>query len=258
MKINYSMKQLLFLFIILLSFSCDRDTERFRETCPYDFELGGRHMLRAPITVAPHQMTYQVGDTITFSYDFSDMIEDISAQQVFKIQDFPFRPTPLLYRVTDLDRHDSGFRFNDVIIDEDKVLSTREDSRFADNFTTSIEYMNGQYFLEWKLVAKEPGRYLTFHGDFSNITTGEFHDNEGEKFLENIDFEGKCPTLSLWICNMLQGDDHRDEFIPELRYLDREVYNDGVGTLSEDKPLGDGSLSLVLEIAGFYGFEIVE
>ena len=186
------------------------------------------------------------------------MIEDISAQQVFEIENFPFRPTPVLYRVIDENRHDSGFSFNDVIIDEDKILSRRQDNRFADNFTAAIEYLDGRYLLEWKLVAKEPGRYLLFHFDHSNATSNDLNGNEGIKFLEDIEFEGKCPTLILWICNMLQGDDHRDEFLPELRYLDREVYNDGLGTLSDDKPLGTGSLSLVLEIAGFYGFEIVE
>ena len=252
------MKQLLFLFIILLSFSCDNDVEKFRETCPYYFRYNTSHWLRAPLTVSPHQMTYQVGDTITFRYDFGNMIEDISAQQIFEISDFPFRPNSILYRVIDENRHDSGYRFNDIIVNEDQILNAQQSNLRADFFTAAIDYSEERYFFEYKIIAQEPGRYLMLHSDLSNETIGDFHDNAGKKFLENIDFEGKCPTLGFWICNMLQGDDHREEFIEELRYLDREVYHDGLGTLSEDKPLGNGTLSLVLEIAGFYGFEIVE
>lgn len=110
------MKYLLILSLIAFWTCRDKDAEEFKKSCPYELVYSG-HYLRIPITISPHQLTYQVGDTISINTIFSDFVEDLGTQQTFQIEGFPFKPVSLLYRFYDGLEWDAGYRVNELLID---------------------------------------------------------------------------------------------------------------------------------------------
>lgn len=249
------------LFALMLSIfmvaCCDSGSEDFEKTCPYEMTYWG-HYLRIPITISPHQMTYKVGDSIQINTIFSDSIYDLGTQQTFQIREFPFKPISLLYRFTNDSTYDSGYRVNELVIDSSYRHVYNYSSNYADGFRAYTIYNGERYSFESTLILKEPGRYILVFSDLY-----EEHSGSGNPELnaeaDAITFEGKCPTLEYSMCNMIDsGDDHLQFFEPELVYLDKEVYRDGLryrGGNALDA-LYPGAISV--EFAGFFGFEVKE
>lgn len=73
-----------------------------------------------------------------------------------------------------------------------------------------------------------------------------------------IEFEGKCNRVPMFVVSVIDGNDHMEEFMDELIFLDKNVFSDGL--ISRDQgftgPLGSGSLQL--EFNGLFCFEVTE
>ena len=249
------MKYFIFLILLLVSSCIDKDAEEFKNSCPYDLKYGG-HYLKVPVTISPHKLKYDVGDTINISTIFSDSIYDLGTQQTFKIEGFPFQPLSLLYRFTSSNTYDSGYRVNEFHIDSVYNHVYNYSSNYADAYLAYTIYEDNQYGFESRLALKEPGRYILLFTDIY-----QQHNASGNSDLnaeaDAITFEGKCPTLQYYICSMIEGDDHLELFEDELVYLDEEVYRGKLGSIEGSLgPLGPGGIAV--EFSGFFGFEVVE
>lgn len=259
------MKYSIFLLLFLISACHDNDIAEFKENCPYELDYSG-HYLRIPITISPHKLQYTVGDTIRISTVFSDSIYDLGTQQTFKIEGFPFKPLSLLYRFTDSDTYDSGYRVNELNIDSIYNHVYNYSSIYADGYRayTIYDYENNQYRFESELILKETGRYILLFTDLHGN-----HEASGNSELnaeaDAIRFEGQCldedgdPLLPYYLCSMIDsGDDNLEHFEEELIYLDEEVYRGDLRFNRGDPldALGYGKISV--EFSGFFGFEVVE
>lgn len=133
--------------------------------CGYELDYPG-HFLRVPITISPHQLEYKVGDTLHINTIFSDSIYDIGTKHTFKIRNFPFKPASLLYRFTDSNTYDSGYRVNELHIDSSYQHMYKYSSFYADTYQAKTIYENDQYRFESQLIFKVPGRYVSVFTDF--------------------------------------------------------------------------------------------
>ena len=257
--LELSKMRYLFLLLIPLLWgaSCgNRAEEDFKKTCPYELHYPG-HYLRVPISISPHKLQYHVGDTMKISTIFSDSIYDLGTQHTFKIEGFPFKPSSLLYRFTASDTYDSGYTVNELTIDSVYTPYYWYSNSYADGFNAKTLYEDSTYRFECQLVLKEAGRYVLLFSDLyqSNVATGNADLNAE---ADAITFEGKCPTLSYYICSMIDsGDAHLDLFEDELVFLDQEVYDGKLGSIEGSSgPLRSGGVRV--EFSGGFGFEVVE
>ena len=253
------MRYLLLLLIPLLwGASCGNHAEEdFKKTCPYELHYPG-HFLRVPVSISPHKLQYHVGDTMKISTIFSDSIYDLGTQHTFKIEGFPFKPTSLLYRFTASDTYDSGYTVNELTIDSVYTPYYWYSNSYADGFNAKTLYEDSTYRFECQLVLKEAGRYVLLFTDLYQdyVATGN-SDLNAE--ADAITFEGKCPTLSYYICSMIDsGDAHLDLFKDELVFLDQEVYNGAIGSAKGSiEWLGRGG-GFAIDFSGGFCFEVVE
>lgn len=252
------------LLLFLFSFSCHDHEEEFKRNCPYELDYSG-HFLRIPVTITPHQLAYKVGDTISINTVFTDSIYDLGTRQMFKIEEFPFKPLSLLYRFSSSDSYDSGYRVNELKIDSIYNHVYNYSSNYADGYraVTIYDADKSQYRFESTMVLKETGRYILLFTDmFQEHNGGGNEDLNAE--ADAIRFEGQCladdgsPLLGYYLCSMIDsGDDHLDLFEDELVFLDEEVYRGKLGSIENSiGPLKSGSIAV--EFSGFFGFEVVE
>jgi len=250
-----------YLPILLIFISCQNtflNKEEYYEVCPYELKYGRSHYLEVPITITPHQKTYRVGDTMNVKMFFSDSIYDLSRQTKFKIEEFPFEPSNLLYRIED-NAWESGYRVNELIVDEEK-FKTRYNSQssVADDMRGFTVYENGFYRFEYDLVFSKSGKYVIMTSDQYEFNggTGNAHLNQ---HIDAIEFEGRCPDSNFFICSVIEGDPHYDDFIDELLYLENEVYRGKLTSIEKenyDEYFGSGGVAI--EWNGVFCFEVLE
>lgn len=244
----------LFPLLILLISCCKQDIGK---DCAYDLDYPG-HFIRIPVTITPHQLEYKVGDTMRISTVFSDSIYDLGTQQTFKIEDFPFKPTSLLFYLNGQGGHGSGYTLNELSIDSIYSPYFWQSAQYADGFNakTIYDHQDDEYRFESTLVLTKTGRYILLFSDIYRDYAASGNSNLNAD-ADAITFEGKC--LEYYPCSMIDsGDDHLDKFEKELIYLDQVVYGGALrhdGRDSQD-PLYPGSFSV--EFSGFFGFEVLE
>lgn len=221
------MKYILLLAYCCLLFACPGNLsqeERF-ELCPYEHKYGsGAHYTVVPIDMIPHKQYYKVGDTLTVSMNFSDTIYDLAKDVHFYIPNFPFEPVTLLYKL-DKNSWGQGYRVNELIVDEKYMPRYNSQSELSDDMRGHAIYKDGRYDFEYQVVFETPGNYCTLITDqyISNLGALAHIKNEA---ADAVDFEGKCEGAEYFICNIVNGDTHLDEYQDELVYLDKEVYRD--------------------------------
>lgn len=241
--------------MILGLFSCIKENVK---PCPYDYTLYlPNHFLRIPVTISPHKMVYKVGDTMRISTIFSDSIYDMGTRHTFKIQNFPFKPLSLLYRITSGTTHDSGYRINKLTIDSIYQSKYKYSTIYTDLYTAKTVYKDNVYKFESELILKEPGKYIFLMSDLYQEYNGSGNSDLNAE-ADAITFDGKC--YEYYLCYMIDsGDTHLKSFQNELIYLDKNVYMDKLVSRENhdfSAPLGDGVLQI--EFNGYYGFEVVE
>lgn len=167
---------LLILLAPILLTACPREACDFQA---YNFEI--------PATLSPAQEVYRIGDTITISSRFVNLVPERSTNQSYLLDSFNFRPIMILEKL-DTDT---------------QQLSTIDPLGFIDNslfqfgpFFGSIEsiysgiynYDGVAYDLEFRFVVQETGIYYLSFG--SSVISN----SQGSKY----DFEGKmCPLKQI-------------------------------------------------------------
>jgi len=250
-----------YLPILLIFISCQNtflNKEEYYEVCPYELKYGRSHYLEVPITITPHQKTYSVGDTMNVKMFFSDSIYDLSRQTNFKIENFPFEPANQLYRIEE-DAWQSGYRLNELIVDEERY-NTRYNfqSRVSDDMRGFTVYENGFYHFEYNLVFNTPGNYIIMTSDQYEFLIGTGLGELNEE-TNAIEFEGRCPDSNFYICSVIEGDPHYNDFIDELLYLENEVYRGKLTSIDRenyDEFFGSGGVAI--EWNGVFCFEVVD
>lgn len=251
------MKYIIIFIIYILSSCGETDTEKFKRLCPQDFKYSANHYLKVPVQITPHQLTYSVGDTITFSTIFSDSIYDLSTEQTYLIREFPFIPSSSLYRFYNGTEWESGYRINEWIVDSIYNAKYVGSNEYGDHIKAYTLYDDGFYTFSIKVVLNKKGRYI-----FKMTDKYQDHDAGGSPELneeaDDITFEGKCPFSNYYICTVIEGEDHIELFENELVYLDKVVYWDNLASINRKEWPGTyGKGSIVLEWVGTFGF-IVE
>ncbi len=248
-----TMAKFSFLFVVILS-CCGKEERDIN--CGYkNIYKTGAHFLTIPNQISPNKEVYSIGDTITVSYIVSDSIYDTNLDTTFLIEDFPFLPQTLLYRFDGSGEWSNGFDgVNEVLVDEKYQYSYGGGSAFARGIYSSMLYENGTYHFEFRMVCRTTGRYVMLTSDQYNdfARTGDL---AALKFYDEFEFEGKC-FLGYYISNVVEGEDHFDDYIDELMIIDE--INDAFISLEEERQEFFGSGSLPLELSGTYGFEVVE
>jgi len=227
------------------------------EECAYEFKYSLKHHLEVPYRIIPNKNSYKVGDTIIVRALFSDSIYDLSRQVHFKIQGFPFEPVNLLYKINE-EGWESGYRVNELIVD-DEQYNTRYNfqSAYSDDMRGFTVYENGMYHFEYLIVLKTSGKYCTLISDqYQQNTAGSGQNND---IADAIQFEGRCQDFDYKVCSVINGPTNIDDFLDQLIYIDKEVYNDNLVQLeAENAELFGKSGFLVIEWNGVFCFEVVE
>ena len=251
------MRVLFIPILVIMAFGCWKDGNGdFEKNCPYDLAFTG-HYLRIPITISPHQSIYNIGDTLNISTVFTDSIYDLGTQQTFKIENFPFMPTSLLYRFDGSGGHSSGYGPNELQIDSIYNPRSSSSSMFANSYRADTRYADGKYSFESKIILKETGRYmLLFRDMYQNHSASGNSDLNAE--ADAITFDGKCDALRYFLCSVIDsGDTHLNEYEEELIYLNEEVYNNNLSSVrGAIEVVGSGVITV--EWNGFFGFEVIE
>jgi len=245
------------IYSILLASCGGFSAEEFFETCPHELRYGASHYLEVPVSIIPQQEVYNVGDTLTIRMLFSDSIMDLSRQVRFKIENFPFQPYGLLYKVN-TEEWEQGFRLNDLHIDEERY-NTRYNpqSSFSDDIVGHSVYEDGFYHFEYFIVLRTPGRYVTVMSDVydDNLRTSQSFLNEE---ANSVQFEGRCSAANFLIATVINGDSHVENYINEIQLLDEQVYRGNLTSINEENRNYIGGGSNPIEWIGMYGFEVVE
>jgi hypothetical protein len=242
------MKYIITLCITLFLLSCGlSDEEKAARTCHYTYKYGNRHFLKVPFTITPHQLTYRVGDTITVTANFSNIIEDISYEKFFTIDSALFRP------IVTLNRFVNETYLGKVSGPMNIIIDSIYKPKYGNGTLSKILYKDKQYWWKTKIVLRSKGRYVLNISDNS----GDSEEQEGIT-AKSLKFEGICRYQGFLICNMIQGDAHMKELEPELIYVDKKLTADNMRSLYDLNSTGVfGSGSYSWELEGTYGF-IVE
>ena len=257
------MKQLFILFLAASLFSCipfdsGLTPEEHYEQCPYEYEYlaSGDYVLEVPMEIIPHQKTYKVGDTITFRMMFSDSILDLNRGERYKIENFPFKPIFHMYHV-DNGEWSSAFRENPIHVEDIYNGRYISSTSWADQIRAITVYENDGYHFEFDMIATTPGVFISYVLD--SVIFIDFHVFINGRHPEYIlDFEGYCTGRGNIVATIVQGDDHIEDFIEELQFIDNEVYR-GDLTFFDDKDVNKlGFGRFAIDWRGVYCFEVVE
>ena len=162
----------LLLILVLLS-SCGQD----------DCHVPGGYMFERPATLSPAKLIYNVGDTITVSAMFSDEVYDRATGRTYLLENFDFYPLSTFCRLDTV-----GIDTLELVTEEhfDFIISPtynynlRISNSAGAELAGEFNYEDHVYDLEYKIVVKKPGLYLS--------TFSTWLDN----FSERIDFPGQC------------------------------------------------------------------
>gem|GEM_PF-1065346 len=267
-----------YLLVVLLALligvsGCDPNHvsgEDYFEQCPYELKYGRFFYMSVPVDVTPHQVSYSIGDTISFSIEISDTIFCNSREEEFVIREFPFRPLFELYRI-----HEEGFTSGLLEIDNPVIIDTlhnpsfqRSSSRYAGGFFSSLIYENNKYNLSFHIILNIPGRYVTNMIDNVELVDAhDFTDGLLPQYWPVVN-ESDCPDPRYLVNYEINGDPHYEEFAVEMTFLDEEVYKGRLYALGTDHndPIWGGlnefgsqeGMSTPAEWRGIFGFEVVE
>jgi len=253
------MRYLTLIMVCATLCSCVKNlsTDELFELCPYEHRYGsGAHYMVVPITMIPHQINYEIGDTLTVQMDFPDSLYDLAKDVTFLVEDFPFMPATALYRVRS-DGWDSGYRLNEVLVEDKYSPTFNSQIDFADDMRGVSLYQDGRYNFEYKIVFETAGNYCTFIADQYVLNLGRFGDELNAE-ADAIEFEGKCSEAGFFNISIVEGDPHYDEYSEELVYLDQEVFRDNLARPDGvDKDLyGNGAIAI--DWRGMFCFTVEE
>lgn len=240
---------------ILLTGCRESAEEKFSRECPYPNIYTNQHHLILPVTITPHQIKYQVGDTIHVDVTFSDSMLDYNTKEHFLIQNFPFDVGVKLWGFdAATDGYFNGFRYNAYSMDSAYFQRYDYNADRTDVIFVDLVKKNNAHHFSMKIILQQAGRYIFQFEDFIARYPVDLY----EEKISHYTFEGKCPTFGVRPVCMIQGDNHNLSFEPELLYIDKEIFFDLYSTITIknawQSPFGSGGLKW--EFSGTYGFEV--
>ena len=120
------------------------------------------HTFELPCTIEPKSASFEIGDTISVSFNFSNLIYDRSTNASYELIEFNFYPNFGMTRIDSIIRsvNSSDFSGFEVILDQNQNISlitlSGEDTYLNGQFV----YNNDRYSLDYLLVCKERGTYM--------------------------------------------------------------------------------------------------
>ncbi len=189
------MKYSILVFFILGIFSCSscRDKE-----C--DFPAAYEFVI--PATLYPAQDTFNIGDTITVTSNFSDMVYDQKTKKKYHLVDFRFYPVTTIYK---LDTSIISYNLTDfdIVVDTAYKYNYLNLSDGNKQVVGQYRYSTTRYSLEYKIIPKRKG--LFFHRFGVDVGIDQFQD-----------FEGKCRNKgSSATVKLNEGEDNNVDFLLE-------------------------------------------
>jgi len=184
---------LAFTAIVLLSSSC------LRKECR---DIPGGYEFEIPVTLAPVKDTFRIGDTISISSIFDDMVFERKTQQEYLLEDWNFFPITDIHKI-DTAPYQNGMPFFDVIVSD---TMDYEQFMFSDGWsslTGTYSYDSNIYNLFYKVVPRNSGLYCIYQASAQSVD-----DNQG--------FPGKCSGISSRTAVVLNNNtDNNIEFLSE-------------------------------------------
>jgi hypothetical protein len=192
-------------YIMLMS-SC------IKEECKFDYS---DYVFEIPSSFSPKKDTFNIGDTITISSKFSDVVYDRSTQQEYSLIDFKFYPDFRITKIS-LDEADrAAFIRFDVLLNPDYPLDHFYGPVSKEmHYYGQYQYNNSSYELEFKFVAQDTGLFVFQHFTFINSSSNNGQEQE---------FPGKCKKTGLDI--FVNSNNNEDNNIDFLTNSPDEHYN---------------------------------
>jgi hypothetical protein len=171
------MKKGYFVFILIVALlnSC------IKEECQI---AGGQYVFEIPASLSPAKDTYRVGDTISISSRFENMVYEFKTDKHYLLDQIKFYPGTEVVKIDSLKGESGIGKYFEIIIDNNINYSFKEFSAGVQLLTGEYNYLNGMYELEFKLIAKSAGLYYLEQG-------------VALAFFSEQDFNGKCPNLGM-------------------------------------------------------------
>lgn len=167
------MKKIIFFYFLSLILSAC-----IKEKCRL---VGGTYEFEVPATLTPSQDTFRVGDTITITSSFSDMVYERKTDTWYKLENFKFFPGTELKRI-DVTPVEEGLLSFEILIDTSIGYHVTVFSEGTIALIGEYKYHQNEYSLKFQLIAKEPGLFYMEQSIFPLLA-------------KNQNFEGKCSNL---------------------------------------------------------------
>lgn len=182
-------------YLIIFSIFC-----LFLQACE-DCLFPGGYVFDIPATLSPAKDTFNIGDTITISSVFSDLVYETKTQSYYKLENFRFYPKTMIRKIDTIRETNNMYEF-DFIVDSKYNYTFFNYSSGNRSLFGQYSYTNGTYDLEYKVIPKIKGLYKLTHSS-SIYALGE-----------DQDFEGRCKNLiSDVIVTMNEGGDNNVDFL---------------------------------------------
>ena len=191
------MKKYLIFFIITICFSSCIQNEECNIVDGYQFVI--------PATLSPSVDSFKIGDTISISSIFPDLVYERKTDQDYLLNDFKFFPATAINKIDETISIDALKTFELIIDDSiDYGLTTFSDGLKL--LTGEYLYTNNTYSLEFKIIPTQPGLYFleqavrmrlspnqSFDNKCSNVQLGGGEVNLNGADDNNIDFLSRSP-----------------------------------------------------------------
>jgi hypothetical protein len=124
-------------------------------------DIPGGYEFEIPVTLTPAKDTFRVGDTISITSTFDDMVFERKTRQEYLLEDWNFSPITDIHKI-DTSPYQNGMPFYDVIVSD---TMDYEQFMFSDGWSSLIGtyfYDNNVYTLFYRVVPRSPGLYCIY------------------------------------------------------------------------------------------------
>ena len=165
--------------------------------------LAGFPEFELPVTLSPALDTFKIGDTMSISSVFEDVVYERASGQWYRLENIIFFPQTAVTRLDTLDVLDSFSEFDIIIPDQYDYYLFQYPSSGRKALIGEYNYENNTYSLEYQLVPKKKGLYYFVQGSSISIL------GEGQEF------EGQCCKINTIdaYCEMNSGGDNNVDFL---------------------------------------------
>ena len=167
---KYSIPAFLLLFAL---FSC------IRKEC----KIPGGYEFDIPATLTPALDTFRVGDTISVSSVFGEMVHEIKTDKAYLLENFLFHPATSLLKIDTFPAKNSSLLDFEILIDTTSNYRVNGFSDGTVHLRGQYSYEEGRYFLEYKLIPQRSGLFV--------LSQACALQSQGE----NQDFPEKCNNV---------------------------------------------------------------